>query len=257
MTLEQFQRDVVRSSFMIAQGRQWLQIPCLDSIFRMLLAQGVEIDWEVMGGSGARNKIRKRALPPGHVPVDTSGQVPAVFELWLQCALWIGRYVYDSNAGWLPSNDHLDEFTEVELGLEPWVSSVTEEELAGMKVMFGRYRDNDPHARLTADEAILRLTADEQLFLHNPVLDQIRPSLGVGRPHSPRRVGRPTRLDAPTPDSQRKREASEGLAINRCGTTVRTSGRLARRDRGYRSVVPEPADLPEADRRIQRPTSRR
>ena len=30
MSLERFQRDVVRSRLMISQGRQWLQIPCLD-----------------------------------------------------------------------------------------------------------------------------------------------------------------------------------------------------------------------------------
>ena len=47
--------------------------------------------------------------------------------------------------------DRLDAFAEGALGLRPWVSSVTEEELAGMKVMFGRYRDADPRARLTAD----------------------------------------------------------------------------------------------------------
>jgi hypothetical protein len=158
MTLERFQRDVVRSTFMMSQGRQWLQIPCLDSIFRILLAQGVEIDWELMGSPEARSKVRRRALPPGHVPVDRAGQVAAVFEFWLQCALWVGRYVYDNDAGWLPSDDRLDEFAEVELGLEPWMSSATEEELAGMKVMFGRYRDKDPYARLTADEAILRFT---------------------------------------------------------------------------------------------------
>ena len=158
MTLERFQKDVVRSTFMISQGRQWLQISCLDSVFRILLAQRVEIDWELMGSQEARNTVRRRSLPPGHVPVDTTGQVAAVFELWLQCALWVGRYVYDNDAGWLPSDDRLEEFTEVQLGLEPWMSSAAEEELAGMKVMFGRYREKDPHARLTADEAILGFT---------------------------------------------------------------------------------------------------
>jgi hypothetical protein len=154
MSLERFQRDVVRSSFMISQGRQWLQIPCLDSIFRILRGQEVQIDWDLMGSREARDRVRRRALPPGHVPVATDGQVAAVFELWLQCALWVGRYVYDHDANWLPTDDRLDEYTEVELGLEPWISSVTEEELAGMKVMFGRYRRRDPRARLTADEAI-------------------------------------------------------------------------------------------------------
>jgi hypothetical protein len=158
MTLECFQRDVVRGTFMMSQGRQWLQIPCLDSIFRISLAQGVQIDWELMGSPEARRKVRKRTLPLGHVQVEAPGQVAAVFELWLQCALWVGRYVYDNDAGWLPSDDRLDEFTEVELGLAPWMSSATEEELGGMKVMFGRYRDQDPHARMTADEAILRFT---------------------------------------------------------------------------------------------------
>jgi hypothetical protein len=158
LSVERFQSDVVRSTFMISQGRQWLQLPCLDSIFRILLAQGVAIDWDLMGSAEARRKVRRRALPPGHVPVDTAGQVAAVFELWLQCALWVGRYVYDHDARWLPSDDRLDEFIEVDLGLEPWMSSATEEELAGMKVMFGRYRELDPQARLTADETILRFT---------------------------------------------------------------------------------------------------
>jgi hypothetical protein len=143
---------------MMSQGRQWLQIPCLDSIFRILRGQDVTIDWDVMGNAEARNKVRKRALPPGHVAVAPAGQVAAVFELWLQCALWVGRYVYENDAGSLPSDEELDEFTFDHLGLEPWMSSATEEELAGMKVMFGRYRDTDPDARLTADEAILRFT---------------------------------------------------------------------------------------------------
>jgi hypothetical protein len=158
MGIERFQRDVVRATFMMSQGRQFLQIACLDSIFRILREQGGPIDWELMGGPDARRRIRRRTLPRGHATVETAGQVAAVFELWLQCALWVGRYVYERDAVWLPSDDRLDEFIEVELGLEAWTSSATEEEVAGMKVMFGRYRDQDPEACLTADEATLRFT---------------------------------------------------------------------------------------------------
>jgi hypothetical protein len=154
ITPERFQKEVVRSTFLMSQGRQWLQISCLDALFRMLLAQGVRIDWDAMGSSEARATMRRRRLPPGHVPVGTPGQIATVFELWLQVALWVGQYVYRRDASWLPGDDRLDRFVHDELGLEPWTSSGTEEEIAGMKTMFGRYRRRDPEARLTTDQAI-------------------------------------------------------------------------------------------------------
>jgi hypothetical protein len=138
-----------------------------------------------MGSPAARDTVRRRALPPGHGPVDTDGQVAAVFELWLQCALWVGSYVYHRDAAWLPTDDQLDEFTEVTLGLEPWISSATEEELAGMKVMFGRYRNRDPQARLTADEAILGFTIPFWIKADRHWVSGTRTRPGVlGDPHA-------------------------------------------------------------------------
>jgi hypothetical protein len=158
LPLERFQREIVRGTFMMSQGRQWLQISCLDSIFRMLLARRVGIDWEAMGQPAARAVMRKRSLPPGHVPVELAAQQEMVFELWLQLAIWIGQYVYTHDASRLPDNDSLDHFIERRLGLETWTSSTTEEEVSGMKVMFDRYRHRDPYALLGADESIRKFT---------------------------------------------------------------------------------------------------
>jgi hypothetical protein len=157
MSVERFQKEVVRGTFMISQGRQWLQISCLDAIFRMLREEAAAIPWQALGSAGSRRTMRKRALPPGHVEVANEHQLESVFELWLQISLWIGCYVYKSDVRHLPTDDELDRFV-ADLGLDPWMSSSTEEEISGMKVMFRRYRESDPRAAMTATEAIRGLT---------------------------------------------------------------------------------------------------
>jgi hypothetical protein len=124
----------------------------------MLSTDRIGIRWAEMGSDKARDLVRKRSLPRGHIPVGTIGQNEKVFELWLQNAIWIGQYVYFHDASYLPTDDVLDAFIEGHLGLEPWSSSATEEEVSGMKVMFARYRTQDPQARLSVDEAIRAFT---------------------------------------------------------------------------------------------------
>jgi hypothetical protein len=158
MSLERFQKEVVRGTFQMAQGRQWLQICCLDAIFRLLARDGVHLDWQLLGGEAARARVRMRQLPPGHAPVDVPDQVGKLFELWLQIAVWIGQYVYEHDARWLPSHDQLDALVHDDLALEAWVSSATEEETAGMKLMFDRYRTRDPHALLTVEQVVREFT---------------------------------------------------------------------------------------------------
>ena len=157
MSVERFQKEVVRGTFMISQGRQWLQISCLDAIFRMFRCDGVSIPWHALDSAESRQKMRRRALPPGHVDVVHLNQRESVFELWLQSALWIGRYVYERDARHLPTDDDLDRFV-AGLGLEPWMSSSTEEEISGMKQMFRRYARTDPCAEWSASAAIRWLT---------------------------------------------------------------------------------------------------
>jgi hypothetical protein len=157
MSIERFQKEVVRGTFMMSQGRQWLQISCLDAIFRILRCEGAEIPWNALESAESRRKMSRRALPPGHVDVVSSHQRESVFLLWLQTALWIGRYVYEGDARHLPTDDELDRHA-TDLGLEPWMSSSTEEEMCGMKVMFRRYRETDPRAALPAADMIRRNT---------------------------------------------------------------------------------------------------
>lgn len=153
LSVERFQKEIVRGTFRIAQGRQWLQICCLDAIFRMLRERGQPIDWALLGSPAARARMRKRSLPPGHVAVD-GAEVAAVFELWLQVALWVGQYVYHRDCSWLPTDRRLDAFVHERFGLPSWASSSTEEELAGMKVMFERYRRHDPGAGCSAEQML-------------------------------------------------------------------------------------------------------
>jgi hypothetical protein len=142
---------------MFSQGRQWLQISCLDAIFRMLREAGVAIPWHALETPDSRRRMRKRNLPPAHTEVPDAHEQRAIFELWLRIAVRIGRYVYENDVRHLPTDDELDGLFD-ELGLAPWMSSSTEEEVSGMKVMFRRYASADPSAALSARDAVRRFT---------------------------------------------------------------------------------------------------
>ena len=86
MSLERFQKEVVRGTFMVSQGRQWLQISVLDAIFRMLREAGTTIPWQALESAESRRTVRKRALPPGHVEIINAHELESVFELWLKIA---------------------------------------------------------------------------------------------------------------------------------------------------------------------------
>src|SRR5688500_5254227 len=80
----------------------------------------------------SRRRMRKRNLPPAHTEVPDAHEQRAIFELWLRIAVRIGRYVYENDVRHLPTDDELDGLFD-ELGLAPWMSSSTEEEVSGMK----------------------------------------------------------------------------------------------------------------------------
>lgn len=194
-----FIRPVFYKTFRSSEGRQWAQIEQIDAILRMLREDGYKPNWQELDDPYVRHLMRQQNIPADHVPLAEE-QAQDVFEFWWHMTtVWLGPYVFgeplpagegDTSAEHLPRRQELVWFMRQYLQHLPYYStSGNREEIGGMNDTLAMYRQEDPDAKLSADEAIRRfalpgmIQADGHWIL-NPYNEVTNPS-GRARPGSP------------------------------------------------------------------------
>lgn len=149
--------NVIYDTFMTSQGRQHVQPQLIDNVWRMLTEARFELNdntWNLLGGGWSRQKFRERRIPHGHRIIEDEQQ-EALFEFWLQMGVWMGRYQTHHDADQLPTFRELRWFHYNYLEQTPADSSSIWEEISGMHTVFEEYREFDPRASMSADEAVI------------------------------------------------------------------------------------------------------
>ncbi|WP_280454335.1 CBU_0592 family membrane protein [Nocardia brasiliensis] len=169
-----------RNSYAGAQGRQWLQPHVLWWILAFLRDNGIRIDFETLTTTGLRVKTTTMPLPAGHSEVHPGDQAELNFALWWSLFIDIAKVVYrprrhrilPGGGNGLPTLAELHE-RAWQLGLRPWMSSATFEELAGIAQALEtidrheRIRPADPD-RIMTGVLLPELLLAELHWLHTP-----------------------------------------------------------------------------------------
>lgn len=118
-----------RGSYASAQGRQWLQVQIIWWTLQYLRRNDIKPDWDTLDSPTLVRKVIGLPLPPGHATVHPSGQTALNLALWWRLLRELARTVY--------CDEPLPDVARVEhiawrLGLRPWMSSATYEEMAGI-----------------------------------------------------------------------------------------------------------------------------
>jgi hypothetical protein len=128
-----------RDTYTASQGRQWVQAHVLWWIVLFLRGHGVRPAWDTVSAPHLAHTITTLPLPPGHQPVHPPDQVALNFRLWWPLLVDLIHAAYPRRGPrWrhtggrtLPDVDQLEDRAH-RLGLRPWMSSGTTEELAGI-----------------------------------------------------------------------------------------------------------------------------
>lgn len=153
-----------RDSYAGAQGRQWLQPHILWWILKVLHRNNIRPDWHVLDESSLAQSITTLGLPAGHADVHPSGQAGMNFGFWWPVVAELAAAEYRA-----PRRPRLPDPTQVHdrawrLGLRPWMSSATVEEMAGIDRALAVIHEHDRHGRLDPDEVMVRFLLPELLI---------------------------------------------------------------------------------------------
>lgn len=169
-----------RDSYTASQGRQWVQAHVLWWIALFLRSHGIRPDWDTLTAAHLADTIATLPLPPGHQPVHPPDQVRMNFQLWWPLMAELLHAAYPSRwPGWRHpvglSPHHVDDLEDraERVGLRPWMSSATTEELAGIGHAFAVLDCEFRHGQTDADDFMLRVLLPELLivelrWLHTP-----------------------------------------------------------------------------------------
>lgn len=162
-----------RDSYAAAQGRQWLQPHVVWWILKVLRHNGISPDWRVLDARQLTRSIVALGLPSGHAEVHPRGQTAMNFGFWWPVVGELARHVYRP---WrrrvLPDETQLHD-RAWRLGLRPWMSSASVEEMSGIVRALTVIREHDRRGRLDPDELMVRFLLPELLiadlhWLHAP-----------------------------------------------------------------------------------------
>ncbi|MBB5913382.1 hypothetical protein BJY24_002249 [Nocardia transvalensis] len=141
---------------------------------------GVRADLRMLDTPELAGRAATMALPPSHQPVAPTGHAELNFRLWWSILGDIARAVHGprwsrllvgSGAG-LPDAAELER-RAYQLGLRPWMSSATFEELVGIARSLAIVGEHRGPRRVDAEEIMLRVLLPELLtaemyWLHTP-----------------------------------------------------------------------------------------
>jgi hypothetical protein len=169
-----------RDTYTASQGRQWVQAHVLWWIVLFLRGHGVRPAWDTVSAPQLAHTITTLPLPPGHQPVLPPDQVALNFRLWWPLLVELIHAAYPRrglrwrHAGGrtLPDVDQLEDRAG-RLGLRPWMSSGTREELAGIGHALAVIEREIRCGRTDADDFMIRVLLPELLivelrWLHTP-----------------------------------------------------------------------------------------
>lgn len=170
---------LVRDSYAAAQGRQWLQPHVLWWTFTFLREHGVVPDWNTLASPELARTVTALGLPPGHTTVEPAAQTAMNFGLWwslftdlteLAYRPW-GLRCWPRRGQRLPDAAGLQQ-RAAHLGLKPWMSSATVEEISAIACALADIHDRD-RRRPDSDEFMVRVLLPELLlaelyWLHVP-----------------------------------------------------------------------------------------
>ncbi|WP_174567641.1 hypothetical protein [Nocardia altamirensis] len=155
-----------RNSYAGSQGRQWLQPHILWWSLAFLRDNGIRIDFDTLVAAGER--ARTMPLPAGHTKVHPADQAELNFAFWWSILIDIARVVYRPQRRFLPGVAvELPTVADLQrrawdLGLRPWMSSATTEELAGIA-----------HALAIIDDHERKRPADPDLIMSKVLLPEL------------------------------------------------------------------------------------
>lgn len=153
-----------RDSYAGAQGRQWLQPHILWWILKVLHRNNICPDWQVLDGPKLARSITALGLPAGHTGVHPAGQAGMNFGFWWPVVAELAAAEYrTSRRRRLPHPTQVHD-RAWRLGLRPWMSSATVEEMAGIDRALAVIREHDRHGRLDPDELMVRFLLPELLI---------------------------------------------------------------------------------------------
>lgn len=121
--------SLFRASYASAQGRQWLQANILWWALKYMRHNGIGLDLDALDSPVLTRRIISLGLPRGHAHVHPPWQTAANFGLWWRLLRELARTVYQGEP--LPDLARVEHIAW-RLGLRPWVSSATPEEMAGI-----------------------------------------------------------------------------------------------------------------------------
>lgn len=161
-----------RDSYAGAQGRQWLQPHVLWWILVFLRSNGIRVDWSTLTSPALAQTVTTLALPPRHTEVQPTDQKSMNFGLWWPILTELARIVYRPwwlrllplTSGRLPSARQVEVRAE-RLGLRPWMSSSTFEEMSGIGRSLSFLREHDRLGVVDGDEFMMRVLLPELLIV--------------------------------------------------------------------------------------------
>ncbi|WP_433761695.1 CBU_0592 family membrane protein [Nocardia sp. CA-135398] len=162
---------LLRNSYATSQGRQWLQPHVIWWSLTFLRDNGIRADFDTLTSPGLRRKIIEMPLPVGHGPVEPEEHVRQNFDLWWSILIDIARTVYTPRrrrllswrAAGLPNYAELRSRT-TRLGIQPWMSSATYEELSAIAHSLAVIDEYSRRGRVGSDEIMTEVLLPELLL---------------------------------------------------------------------------------------------
>lgn len=169
-----------RDTYAGSQGRQWLQPHILWWILTFLRQHGTAPDWNTLTSPTLARTITSLGLPPGHTTVEPPDQTAMNFGLWWSLLAELTQLAYRPrwSRRWPLRGHRLPDATQLDqraahLGLWPWMSSATFEEISGIARALARIHDHNRRHRADPDDFMIRILLPELLiaelhWLHIP-----------------------------------------------------------------------------------------
>ncbi len=167
-----------RDTYAGSQGRQWLQPHVMWWMLAFLRDHGVRPDLDLLAAPDLVDRTAVMGLPRSHQKVTPPNHVELNFRLWWSILIDIATVVDTSRwrrllgAVKLPGAAQL-EIRAQRLGLRPWMTSTTFEELAGIATSLAVIAAHERRRPVRSDEIMLRvllpgLLLAEMHWLHIP-----------------------------------------------------------------------------------------
>ncbi|WP_280441617.1 CBU_0592 family membrane protein [Nocardia brasiliensis] len=169
-----------RNSYAGAQGRQWLQPHVLWWTLTFLRDNDVQIDFDTLTATALRARTTTMPLPAGHSTVQPGDQTELNFALWWSIFLDIAEVVFRPRRRLRRrgGNTGLPRLAELhsrawQLGLRPWMSSATLEELSGIARALAIIEEHESSGTTDSDRIMAEVLLPELLlaelhWLHTP-----------------------------------------------------------------------------------------